>query len=270
MTFTLLTNDDGVDSPAIQALARALGATRDVRVVAPDRERSWVGKAITRFEPVTVKETVRAGVPMHACSGYPADAVQLGVGGLFGGSPQLVISGINFGYNHGAAFLVSSGTVGAAIEGWVSGIPSIAFSTGTAPGDQRDWHEWRRWVLTDEASDGWQALAQTCAVLADEIAASGVFDEADVITVNLPFDATADTPRRVTRIARVGYDPVFRHVGEGIYVHDFNGVFRELEDLSGTDVGAAHDGLVSITPVRMPEAARLQGRTIEVLERRRG
>ena len=266
MTFTLLTNDDGVDSPAIAAMAVALSATRDVRVVAPDRERSWVGKAITRFEPVTVKETTRGGVEMHACSGYPADAVQLGVGGLFGGSPELVISGINFGYNHGAAFLVSSGTVGAAFEGWVSGIPSIAFSTGTAPTDGRDWHEWRRWVLTDEAAEGWLALASTCATLADNIVASGVFDEADVVTVNLPFDSTIDTPRRVTRIARVGYDPVFRHVGEGIYVHDFNGVFRELEDLSGTDVGAAHDGVVSITPVRMPEAARLHPDTVAALE----
>jgi len=254
MSWTLLTNDDGMESPALPAFARALVARNDVRIVVPDRERSWVGKAITRFEPIAVTDVVRHGVAMKACSGYPADAVQLGIDGLFDTRPELVLSGINLGYNHGAGFLVSSGTVGAAIEGWVSGINSIAFSTGS---NADDWNAWRAWALSDAALDSWDRLGGLCAVLTEDIAGSGVFDEADVVSVNVPFDATGDTARRTTSIARVGYDRLFRNVGDGTFVHDFGGGIRQFGGLNGSDVAAAKDGVVSITPIRMPAAADL-------------
>lgn len=77
MTRILLTNDDGVDSPALVPLANALGRMGRVRVVVPDRERSWVGKAITRFEPVHVDQVDRQGVRIVTTSGYPADATQI-------------------------------------------------------------------------------------------------------------------------------------------------------------------------------------------------
>ena len=156
MTWTLLSNDDGVDSPALAPFARALGRRRQVSVVVPDRERSWVGKAITRFEPIEVRTVERFGIPMHTCTGYPADAVQLGIDGLFDAAPELVVSGINLGYNHGVGFMLSSGTVGAAIEGWVSGVRAIAFSTGTT---EAEWKTWRQWVETDEARRDWERLS---------------------------------------------------------------------------------------------------------------
>ena len=88
----LLTNDDGIDAPALVPLARALAELGQVSVVVPDRERSWVGKAITRFDPVSVEETSREGIVMHAVSGYPADAVQLGIHALGLPHPDLVVS----------------------------------------------------------------------------------------------------------------------------------------------------------------------------------
>lgn len=263
MSWTLLTNDDGMDSPALAPFARALAARRRVSVVVPDRERSWVGKAITRFEPVEVRMVERDGIEMHACSGYPADAVQLGIDGLFDRAPDLVVSGINLGYNHGVGFLLSSGTVGAAIEAWVSGVPGIAFSTGTT---EAEWRTWRQWVETEEAAGDWERLAELCAGLTDEICASGIFEVADVVSVNLPFSATSATERRVTSIARVGYDRLFRRQADGTFIHDFGGGIREYGALNGTDVSAAADGAVSITPIAMPAAAEAPDAVRQALE----
>ncbi len=254
MTWTLLTNDDGVDSPALMPFARALGAgagaTDDdaVRVVVPDTERSWIGKAITRFEPVRTSRVARDGIEVTTCSGTPSDGVQLAVHTLFEAPPALVVSGINLGFNHGAGFLLSSGTVGAAMEGWIAGVPAVAFSTGT----MTDYGAWRRHARSPEAADDWRRLASLCTGLLADIRTSGLLGIADVVTVNVPFDATAATPRRVTDLARVGYDRLFRPDGTGGYVHDFGGAFTRFAPLEGTDVDAGQHGWISVTPLRMP------------------
>jgi 5'-nucleotidase len=254
MTHFLLTNDDGVDSPALVPFARALAlGDNRVTVVVPDRERSWVGKAITRLGDVSVRHTERDGVDLATCSGYPADAAQIGIHVECDTRPDALVSGINLGFNHGTAFLMSSGTVGAAIEGWISGIPAVAFSTGRWGAG---YDAWRRHAESSQSAGDWAALATTCAVLLDEIRKSGLLDHADVISVNLPFDATPATPRRITRIARVGYDRLFREVGAAVYRHEFSGI-TEFEALDGSDVAAARDGAVSITPVRLPQAAEV-------------
>ncbi len=263
VAWTLLTNDDGPDSPALVPFARALGELRDVRIVVPDSERSWVGKAITRFDPVHVEEVRRDGLDVWLCSGYPADGVQLAIDGLFESAPDLVVSGINVGYNHGAGYIMSSGTVGAAVEAWVSGVPSMAFSTGT----MGDWASWRAYVRTKEAVGQWHRLAVLGAALAGEIENSTLLADADVVSVNMPFEADEKTPRRLTSIARVGYDRLFRPDGERRFVHAFGGAFREFDELHGTDVDAAHHGWVSITPIRMPQAASVEDRVRRSLER---
>lgn len=250
MLRVLLTNDDGVDAPALAPFARALEALGAVTVVVPDRERSWVGKAISRVDEVVVARTDRDGVAVTTCSGFPADAVQLGVHVIVDPAPDLVVSGINIGYNHGAAFLLSSGTVGAAIEGWITGLPAIAFSTGPSNGD---YESWRRHARSPEAKPRWRALAETCATVLSDVRDAGLFERADVVSVNLPFDATADTPRRLTRVARVRYDQLLHPVAPGRYRHCF-GTLTPRDDLAGTDVGAADEGIVSITPLRLPDA----------------
>ncbi len=249
-----MTNDDGVDSPALVPFAQAMARTRGpVRVVVPDRERSWVGKAITRFEPVAVRREERDGVPLWACTGYPADAVQLAVDGLFDESPDLVVSGINLGYNHGVGFVMSSGTVGAAIEGWVSGIPAVAVSTGT----MGDWTAWKARAHAPETRPRWERLAALAAALVDRLVDADLPGVADVVNINLPFDADDATPLRITRPARTGYDRLFRSVGDGVFVHDFGGGLREFAALEGTDVEAAQRGWISITPLRMPQSVEL-------------
>lgn len=253
MSWILLTNDDGIDSPALAPFAAALERLGTVRVVVPDRERSWVGKAITRFDPIRVEEVELNGGVAWTCTGFPADTVQIGIHGLFEESPSLVLSGINVGYNHGAAFLMSSGTVGAAVEAWVSGIPSIAMSTGST----EPWVPWKHHVHTPDARPEWERLSGVAVDLVDEILDTGLNDHADVVTVNLPFETTVETERCVTSVARVGYDRLFGKESDGIYTHDFGGGLIEFDATDGTDVAAAADGCVSITPLRMPAAARI-------------
>lgn len=253
MRHLLLTNDDGVDSPALVPFARALQALADVTVIVPDRPRSWISKAISRSHEINTRETGRDGVPITTCTGYPADATQLGVHVVCDPPPDVVVSGINLGLNHGTAFMLSSGTVGAAVEGWISGLPAIAFSTGV---DGEHYVAWRRHADAEAAAGQWATLATTCAQILRDVWDAHVWDEADVVTVNMPFDATPDTPRRVTSIARVRYGGLFDTVGTDRYRHTFVDV-TEPETLDGTDVGAFRDGVVSITPVRMPEAVEV-------------
>jgi 5'-nucleotidase len=250
MTWVLLTNDDGVDSPALAPFGRALAERHDVRVTVPDRERSWIGKAITRFDPVQVAREQRDGFDVWTTSGYPADGVQLAIHALFDRPPRLVVSGINLGYNHGAGFLLSSGTVGAAMEARLSGIPAVAFSTGVMTGDYRAWQDH---VSSPAARDEWARLSALCAVLLAECEASGLLELADVVNVNVPYDADEHTPRRVTSVARVGYDRLFQQTRDGAYVHDFAGGFVNFDPLDGSDVEAAHRGCIAIAPLRLPE-----------------
>ena len=248
MTRLVLTNDDGVDSPALVPFARALARRHDVLVCTPDGERSWSGKAVSRHVPITLVADERDGWPVHHTSGTPADAAQLGVHHVARGDVDVVVSGINVGFNHGSAFLLSSGTVGAAIEGWIAGCTAVAFSTGTW-GD--DWDAWVRHVTSPAAAAGWASLAELCADLLDELLASGLTEVADVITVNLPFEADAGTPRRVTDLARIGYHGLFQQLHDGQWHHQ-TVALREIDDLDGTDVEAASEHVVTITPVRMP------------------
>src|SRR5262244_2442701 len=128
MPRILVTNDDGIDSPLLPPLVRAMSRHGDVVVVVPHVERSWVGKSISRFDAIQVERTERAGVAMYTATGTPADCASLAIHTLFPERPDLVVSGINLGLNFGLAFLLSSGTVGGALEGWIAGVPSIAVS----------------------------------------------------------------------------------------------------------------------------------------------
>lgn len=263
MARVLLTNDDGVDSPALVPFARALGSRHEVTVVTPDDEQSWVGKALSRHAPITLVADERHGLALHHTSGTPADATQLGVYAVAAGAVDVVVSGINIGFNHGAAFLLSSGTVGAAIEGWISGLPAVAFSTGTW-GD--DWRAWRRAVTDPDAAGSWSKVADLCVEILDDVLDSGLADHADVVSVNLPFEANASTPRCVTTLARIGYRGLFAGRDDGTWQHE-TVTLREIDDLAGTDVEAAGDHAITITPVRMPSSPAVPDAIRSRLER---
>ncbi|MBI5020075.1 MAG: 5'/3'-nucleotidase SurE [Ignavibacteriales bacterium] len=127
----LVSNDDGIDAPGIYALAQELSKIGDVIVVAPDEQRSAVGHAITMNYPLRLKKFYKNKKFFgYAVDGTPADCVKLAVRKVFKKNPDLLISGINHGSNT-AINIIYSGTVSAATEGTILGIPSIAVSLTT-------------------------------------------------------------------------------------------------------------------------------------------
>lgn len=139
----LLSNDDGIEAPGLTALAAALaGPDVELEVVAPRQEQSAKSHALTMYEPLRVEEHVPRGAPTHgvrwrAVSGTPADCVYIGVHHLCARRPDAVLSGINFGTNL-SDDVHYSGTVAAAMEGALMGIPAIAVSLGTGDRDPGD------------------------------------------------------------------------------------------------------------------------------------
>jgi 5'-nucleotidase len=127
----LISNDDGINSPGIYALVQEIKRIGDVTVIAPDKQQSAVGHAITMNYPLRAVPFERNGEFFgHAVEGTPADAIKLGVRALMKTRPDMIISGINHGSNT-AINIIYSGTVSAATEGTILGIPSIAVSLTT-------------------------------------------------------------------------------------------------------------------------------------------
>src|SRR5258707_1642488 len=124
MSVVVLTNDDGVHAPGLDALEKALGELGDVYVVAPEREQSTCGHALTLHRPLRPH---RLAERRFAVNGTPADCVNLAVLGFLPAPPVLIVSGINHGANLGDD-VTYSGTIAAAMEGTILGVPSIAVS----------------------------------------------------------------------------------------------------------------------------------------------
>jgi 5'-nucleotidase len=124
----LLTNDDSHRSPLLEIAIEYFSTFGDVTLVVPLHEQSWTGKSMTRFSPLQVQEIELFGARGWSVSGTPADCVNLGMYNLMSTKPDLVVSGINAGFNMGLGFVVSSGTVGACFEANIGGIPGIALS----------------------------------------------------------------------------------------------------------------------------------------------
>lgn len=228
----LVSNDDGVRAPGLKALADALRPLGRVVVVAPDRERSAAGRALTLHRPLRLHQL---SPDWYAVDGTPIDCVHLGVHGILQDLPDLLVSGINQGGNLGDD-ITYSGTVGLALEGTLFGIPSFAVS------------------LAGRSGFRFEAAAQVSHRVAVAIGERGL-PAGTALNVNVPEVAAFEDLRgfRVTRQGR-------RVFGSGIEEKvDPRGLTyywigaRELGHVEGeadTDVEALAGGFVSITPIR--------------------
>ena len=135
MASIIVTNDDGVDAPGLLALAEAMRALGDVRVCAPAVNQSASGHKITLFQDIAYsRRTLGDAIPALAVGGSPADCIALSLLGLVDAKPDIVVSGINRGENMGQD-LTYSGTVTAALEAAIHGLPAVAFSLARADAD---------------------------------------------------------------------------------------------------------------------------------------
>lgn len=262
MPTLLVTNDDGIDSPVLLPLAGALQRLGAVCAVVPDRERSWIAKAISRFDRVTVRSEGDERLACYAVSGTPADCVNLGLFELSPERPDVVISGINLGLNFGTAFVLSSGTIGAAIEASIAGVPAIAFSMALP----HDAYGLSGPARTERLGDLPARAVPVAAEIAAAIWRHGFPPGVDLFSVNMPASVRASTPRRVTPIARTTYASLFARDPDGSFRHQIR-QYELCAASPGSDVAAVRGEEVSIAPMRLDFNATLPAAMVAALER---
>jgi 5'-nucleotidase len=229
----LISNDDGHRAPGIVALYEALKDVAQVEVVAPEHNNSAKSNALTLHSPLYVHES---GNGFRYVNGTPADCVHVALTGLLGYRPDLVVSGINNGANMGDD-TIYSGTVGAAMEGFLFGVPAIAVS---------------------QVEKGWahvDAAAQKVRELVQQIARQDLLGSKpwllNVNIPNLPYDEIKSV--KVCRLGR-------RHAAEkvitqlsprGDTMYWIGGAGPAMDDAEGTDFHATALGHVAITPLKV-------------------
>jgi 5'-nucleotidase len=243
MLRVLLTNDDGIHARGLQALRRALRALDDVElaVIAPDANMSATARSITTRRPLWVTEVPFAdGTHGYSCDGTPVDCVRLAALGLVDGfEPDLVVAGINHGSNLGDD-ITYSGTVAAALEGVVLGIPALAVSQQSQAREM----DFRFGDAFDFATAA--GFAARVVDTLDDVP----LPEGTLLNINVPAgDATGvEVTRLGKRIYRDALEEVERDE-EGRKRYRIYGDAPIYEDEAGTDLAAVAGGRIAVTPL---------------------
>ena len=240
MAGILVTNDDGYTAPGILALAEAMQALGDVQVCAPQTNQSASGHKITLSQDIGYLRTqIGAGIPTLAVAGSPADCIALSLLGLADTKPDIVVSGINRGENM-SQDLTYSGTVTAALEAAIHGLPAVAVSLAdTTANDLREY----------------AAAARVARHVVGQVLARGL-PPLTILNVNVPALAPGQALRgiRVTRQGVRQYRDKLLHVGEGLVRVGGEPPTGDTDEI-GTDLWAVHRGYVSVTPVHLDMTA---------------
>ncbi len=239
----LLTNDDGIAAEGLHAARRALSAvdSLDLAVIAPDSNRSATARSITTRSPLSVKEVEFGdGTTGFATDGTPVDCVRFAELGLLGERPEIIVSGINHGANLGDD-ITYSGTVAAALEGIVLGIPAVAISQQS---------ERREMGFRFGRSFDFELAAGFLAGLVRRLAEEGM-PEGTLVNVNCP--AGPPSGVEVTHLGKRLYNDELKLVDEdsqdGRRRYEIYGFEPSFEDEQGSDLSAVANGRISVTPV---------------------
>ena len=227
----LLSNDDGYFSPGIDCLARALATIADITVVAPERDRSGASNSLTLDRPLSLRKAANG---FYYVNGTPTDCVHLAVTGMLDVLPDMIVSGINLGANMGDD-TVYSGTVAAATEGFLLGVPSIAVSLCSKTG----------------------ANFETAARVAVEVVTlvrERAPQQPRLLNVNVPdVPYAALRGQRVTRLGKrhkaEAVVPAVTPRNETVYWVGAAGAAQDAGE--GTDFHAVANDYVSITPLQI-------------------
>jgi 5'-nucleotidase len=238
----LISNDDGYLAPGLAALVRACEGLGELDVIAPEQNASGTSNSLTLSRPLSVHTAVNG---YRYVNGTPSDCVHLALTGVLPHRPDLVVSGINNGANMGDDTLYS-GTVAAAMEGYLFGVPAIAFSQV-----QKGWGEL-------------DAAARVARSIIERVLRQPAPARPFLLNVNIPNLTRADeVPRRITRLGRRhASEPLIRQTsprGDTMYWIGPAGDAREAGP--GTDFHATSQGEVSVTPLQvdLTEHAALPG-----------
>ena len=227
----LVSNDDGYFAPGITLLAEALRQLGEVTVVAPERDRSGASNSLTLDRPLTVR---RAPNGYFSVNGTPTDCVHIAVTGLLDFTPDVVVSGVNLGPNMGDD-TIYSGTVAAAVEGYLLGIPSVAVS------------------LASKAGEYFESAVGVALKMVERLSRQP-FGEPVLLNVNVPDIAPAQLGgMEVTRLGkRHKSEPVVKlQTPRGETAYWIGPAGAAADAGPGTDFHAVESGRVSVTPLRM-------------------
>ena len=229
----LVSNDDGYQAPGIVALYEALKDIADVEVIAPELNNSAKSNALTLHSPLHV---TRAPNGFRFINGTPADCVHIALTGLLGYRPDLVVSGINNGANMGDD-TIYSGTVGAAMEGYLFGVPSIAFSQIE-----------KGWMHIDAAAQ--KARELVLQMSQQKLVGAGAW----LLNINIPNLPLADM--KSMKVCRLGR----RHAAEAVITQQsprgetmywIGSAGPAKDDADGTDFHATAQGHIAMTPLKV-------------------
>lgn len=236
----IVTNDDGIDSPGLLALKQALTSVGQVSVIAPDHNWSAAGHSKTMHKPLRINKVHLAdGDHAYATDGAPSDCVAIAILGFLQQKVDLVVSGINKGSNMGDD-ITYSGTVAAAMEGIIWGVPAIAVSLdGYVPEEPE---------LNNFAQAG-QVAAQVAELLMHDN-----WPTDTLLNVNVPnVEASGIKGWEVTRLGQRGYrdELIVRTDPFGRHYYWIGGGKPTMVNEPGTDIRALADGKISITPIHL-------------------
>jgi len=215
----LVTNDDGIESAFLHHLVEALLPHFRVSVAAPAFEQSWTGRSMTRHGEI---EVIRSpshfpeGVEAWAISGTPTDCVNIALGNLLPEKPDIVLSGINIGYNTCETLILSSGTIAGAIEGVLWDLPAMAFSQ-QVPKHLFEGIRDSKGQADDDFTVSLQTAARHAAQMAVEALQASEAHLGSVINVNFPIKTTAKTPVIETFPAKLRLGGLFAESSPGKY-----------------------------------------------------
>jgi 5'-nucleotidase len=232
----LITNDDGITSPGIRSLVEAVKHLGTVVVVAPDSPQSGMGHAITIGNPLRLdKVEMFEGIESWQCSGTPADCVKLARDKILHARPDICLSGINHGANH-SINVIYSGTMSAAMEAAIEGIPSIGFS-----------------VLDYKFEADFTVAKSVVTELTSRMLAKPM-PEHILLNVNVPITTPeAFKGLKLCRQAYAKWEEEFDHRVDprGRDYYWMVGRFMNMDKDTGTDVEALKDGYASVVPIRI-------------------
>lgn len=236
----LITNDDSIYAKGIASLIEAVKDLGDILVVAPESPQSGMGHAITVNKPLRLNKNDRyPGIEAYSCSGTPVDSVKLGIYEILQKKPDIIVSGINHGANYSTNVLYS-GTMSAAVEGALEGIPSIGFS-----------------LLDHDPKADFDASKFYAHKITSELIKNGL-TKGVCLNVNIPkLPITEIRGMRVCRQARASWEDKFdkRQDPFGQYYYWLTGKFANYDGGEDTDVYAVDEKYVSIVPTQFDMTA---------------
>ena len=232
----LVTNDDGITAPGIRALIEVMNTIGEVVVIAPDSPQSGMGHAITLDSTLHIENVkIDNGKQIeYSCSGTPADCVKIGISEILDRRPDLCVSGINHGSNS-SVNVIYSGTMSAAIEAGIEGIPSIGFS-----------------LLDFNWNADFEATKRHVKKITENVLKNGL-EKGVVLNVNFPKLPEEEIKGvKVCRQAKANWNEKFdkRISPQGKEYYWLTGKFYNLDEGEDTDEWALENGYVSVVPVQ--------------------